>query len=73
MYQMTVIVLIPQSNVLFLKNCAGERKLIQRWKYISSQSDSLILIRHEKEEKKMREMSSSQLKLFLEQNTLIVY
>ena len=24
MYQMTVIVLIPQSNVLFLKNCAGE-------------------------------------------------
>ena len=58
MYQMTVIVLIPQSNVLFLKNCAGERKLIQRWKYISSQSDSL-LIRHENEEKKMREMSSS--------------
>ena len=24
MYQMTVIVLIPQSNVLFLKNCARE-------------------------------------------------
>ena len=24
MYQMTVIVLIPQSNVLFLKNCTGK-------------------------------------------------
>ena len=29
MYQMTVIVLIPQSNVLFLKNCAGERSSIK--------------------------------------------
>ena len=49
MYQMTVIVLIPQSNVLFLKNCAGERASIKVEIYFS-QSDSLF-IRQKNEQK----------------------